>query len=63
VPEQQDERQSFLLRIKDEEVRLIKKTCKYKGIENQVINPKAISIHSLMGGFDFNQDWKDGVFT
>lgn len=52
------------LKLKDEELKIIKRTCHYKGIENRIVNPKSISLKNLMGNFEeTSREWTDGVLT
>ena len=38
--------------------------CVFKGAQNITINPKAVTIHQLMGKFDeTSREWADGVLS
>ena len=48
----------------DEESKLILGTCRYKGIQNIILNPKSITPSQLMGFFDdTSREWTDGILT
>jgi dynein heavy chain, axonemal len=64
MPKYLDVRNETLLKLKEEEVKLIKRRCTYNGIDNRIVNPKAISIKHLMGHFDeTSREWTDGLLT
>lgn len=47
-----------------EETQLVTDICTFKGIENYIINPKAVTIHELMGNFDeTSREWVDGLLA
>ena len=52
------------IQIKPEEVQLIIDICTYKGVDNFVISPKAVTIFELMGRFDeTSREWVDGLLS
>ena len=47
-----------------DEHQLLLDTCKFKGIQNYVVNPKAVHIDRLMGHFDeTSREWTDGLLS
>jgi dynein heavy chain len=53
-----------MLKLKDEELKILKKTCFHKGIDNRILNPKSVSIKNLMGNFEeTSREWFDGILT
>lgn len=53
-----------MVRVKDEEMKLLKRNCKNKGIDFRVLNPKSGTLRSLMGVYDeTRREWSDGVLT
>ena len=52
------------MKIKLEEQALIFAVCKFKGIKNFTIVPKAVTVEQLMGRFDeTSREWTDGLLS
>lgn len=64
VPKIKDQLLENMLKLKDEELKILKKTCFNKGIDNRILNPKSVSIKKLMGNFEeTSREWYDGILT
>ena len=64
VPKVKDQLLENMLKLKDEELKILKKTCFNKGIDNRILNPKSVSIKKLMGNFEeTSREWYDGILT
>lgn len=52
------------LKISAEESQLIMDICKFKGVHDVTINPKAVTLSQLMGKFDeTSREWSDGLLS